>query len=81
MYEEEWYCSQEKQRPLGKSATRNSNLAAVTNRTLYVSLIDDVHTRQWVSTHCDTGQERVGRIARGNVWRGGIWNLGKAASG
>jgi hypothetical protein len=54
MYEEEWYRGQEEQRPLGPSATRHCDLAAITNRTLYLSLINDVHTSLRIRTHSHT---------------------------
>jgi hypothetical protein len=55
MYEEEWYCSQEQQGPLGKAATWNCYLAAVTDCALYISLIDDINARLRVSTHGNAG--------------------------
>jgi hypothetical protein len=80
MDEEEWYSSQEEQRPLGPSATRNSDLAAITNRTLYVSLVNHVHTCLRIRTHGHTRQERVTGVGRSqDVWRGGVRNFGHAA--
>jgi hypothetical protein len=54
MDEEEWYRSQEEQRPLGPSATRHGDFTAITNRTFYVSLVNDVHTRLRIRTHGHT---------------------------
>jgi hypothetical protein len=55
MYEEEGYCSQEQQGPLGKAATRYCYLAAVTDCALNISLIYDVNARLRVSTYGNAG--------------------------
>src|SRR5882762_5727605 len=79
--EEEWDSGQEEQRPFGPTAARDGDLAAITHGALYISLVNDVHTCLRIRTHGHTRQERVGRIARGNVRSGGVRNLGDAARG
>jgi hypothetical protein len=42
VYEEKWYRCQKQKRPFGKTTTDNENLAAVADRTLNISLSNDV---------------------------------------